>query len=216
VIHEGLSPEALARQPQARAAARTELALPEEAFVCLVVGRLNSWKGQDVLARALAEPPLRERGAIGLVAGDAWPGAERIAEALAALRSRLGLGDRLRLLGFRSDLDRLYGAADVVCVPSTKPEPLGLVALEAAAARQCVVASRTGGLPEIVRDGETGVLVPPGDPAALARALADLAADPDRRARLGAAAAVDVSDRFSVARLLDRVQSLYDELLRPR
>ena len=213
VIHEGLPAEATARRPLARSQARDALGLPEDAFTCLVLGRLNSWKGQEVLARALAEPGLRERGAIGLVAGDAWPGEERYERGLEALRSELGLGDRLRLLGFRADLDALYGAADVVCVPSTRPEPLGLVALEAAAAAKCVVASDAGGLPEIVRDGETGRLVAPGSAPALASALGELADEPDVRARLGAAAAEDVRARFSTARLLERTQALYDELL---
>src|SRR5205807_2376870 len=161
------------------AAARSALDLPEDAFTCLVLGRLNSWKGQEVLARALSEPSLRERGAIGLVAGDAWPGEERHERALRALRTDLGLGDRLRLLGFRDDLEALFGAADVVCVPSTRPEPLGLAALEAAAAAKCVVASNAGGLREIVRDGETGRLVSPGSPPALANTLAELADEPD-------------------------------------
>jgi glycosyltransferase involved in cell wall biosynthesis len=213
VIPEGLPDEAATRRPLPRPEARAALGLPEEAFTCLVVGRINSWKGQGVLARALAEPALRERGAIGLVAGDAWPGEERYERELEALRADLGLGDRLRLLGFRDDLDALYGAADVVCVPSTRPEPLGLVAMEAAAAAKCVVASDTGGLPEILRDGETGRLVAPGSPAALAAALDELAGDPARRRALGAAAAEDVRARFSTVRLLERTQALYDELL---
>ena len=62
-------------------------------------------------------------------------------------------------MSYRNDLDALYGAADVVCVPSTRPEPLGLVALEAAAAAKCVVASNTGGLPEIVRENRSSVTV---------------------------------------------------------
>jgi glycosyltransferase involved in cell wall biosynthesis len=214
VIHEGLPAEATARRPLARREARRALDLPEDAFTCLVLGRVNSWKGQGVLARALAEPALRERGAVGLVAGDAWPGEERYERGLEALRSELGLGDRLRLLGFRDDLDVLYGAADVVCVPSTRPEPLGLVALEAAAAAKCVVASDAGGLPEIVRDGETGRLVAPGSAPALAAALDELAEQPELRVRLGAAAAEDVRARFSTDRLLERTQALYDELIR--
>jgi glycosyltransferase involved in cell wall biosynthesis len=120
------------------------------------------------------------------------------------------------MLGFRDDLDALYGAADVVCVPSTRPEPLGLVALEAAAAAKCVVASDTGGLPEIVRDGATGRLVAPGSATALASALGELADEPALRARLGDAAAEDVRARFSSARLLERTQALYDELLASR
>ena len=213
VIHEGLPVEATGRRPRSRREARDALGLPEDTFTCLVLGRLNSWKGQEVLARALAEPALRERAAIGLVAGDAWPGEERYERRLEALRFELGLGDRLRLLGFRDDLDALYGAADVVCVPSTRPEPLGLVALEAAAAAKCVVASDAGGLPEIVRDGETGRLVAPGSPRALASTLGELAEAPDLRGRLAAAAAEDVRARFSTDRLLERTQALYDELL---
>jgi glycosyltransferase involved in cell wall biosynthesis len=212
VVHEGVTGVASRRD---RAEARAALGLPPDAFVCAVLGRISTWKGQDVLARALAEPALRDTGAIGVVAGDAWPGEERHEAALRALAAELGLGDRLRLVGFRDDPETVYGAADVIVVPSTQPDPLPNAALEAAAAGCCLVAAAHGGLPEIVRDGETGVLVPPGDAAALARALASVAADPARRERLGAAAAADVADRFSVTRLLDRVQALYDELLRP-
>jgi glycosyltransferase involved in cell wall biosynthesis len=100
----------------------------------------------------------------------------------------------------------------VLVLPS-RQEPFGTVLAEAMAVGTPVVATDVGGLAEVVDDGVTGALVAPGDPAALARALAELAADPDRRARLGAAAAADVADRFSVTRLLDRVQALYDELL---
>ena len=213
VIAEGLPAEALARRPVPRAQARAAMGLPSEAFVCLLLGRLTTWKGQEVLARALAEPQLRDAGAIGLVAGEAWPGEERHVRALERLRDELRLGHRLRLLGWRDDLEVLYGAADVVCVPSTLPEPLGLVALEAAAASQCVVASNTGGLPEILSDGVNGRLVPPGDERALASALAGLAGDPELRARLGAAAAADVRRRFSAARLLESTQALYDRVL---
>jgi glycosyltransferase involved in cell wall biosynthesis len=210
VVHEGVT--AVARR-EPREAARAQLGLPLGAFVCAVLGRISSWKGQDVLARALAEPALREAGAIGVVAGDAWPGEERHEVALRRLAADLGLGDRLRLVGFRDDPAVVYGAADVVVVPSTRPDPLPNAALEAAAAGCCLVAAAHGGLPEIVRDGETGVLVAPRDHRALAGALAALASGPPRRERLGAAAAADVSERFSVARLLQRTQALYDELL---
>jgi glycosyltransferase involved in cell wall biosynthesis len=100
-----------------------------------------------------------------------------------------------------------------VAVPSTQPDPLPNSALEAAAAGCCVVAAAHGGLPEIVSDGATGVLVTPGDPAALTAALARLRDDPALRARLGAAAAADVRARFAPALFLERTQALYDELL---
>ena len=128
-------------------------------------------------------------------------------------RGSSALGDRLRLLGFREDVDLLLGAADAVAIPSKRPDPLPNSALEAAAAGVPVVAAAHGGLPEIVRDGETGVLVPPGDPAELARALRRLADDPDRAAALGAAAAADVRGRFAPERMLERLHALYDRLL---
>ncbi len=178
-------------------------------LVCLVLGRISSWKGQDVLLRAIAGVP----AAVAVVAGDAWPGQERHETALRDLVGELGIGTRVRFAGFVADPRPLYAAADVVVVPSTRPDPLPNAALEAAAAGCCVVASRHGGLPEIVRDGETGLLVAPGDPAALARALGRLADDRTLGPRLGAAAAADVNARFAPARLLAGVQALYDELL---
>jgi glycosyltransferase involved in cell wall biosynthesis len=108
----------------------------------------------------------------------------------------------------------VLGAADVVAVPSTAPDPLPGSALEAAAAGCAVVASAHGGLPEIIRDGETGRLVAPADPVALAQVTAELLDDAAGRERLGAAAARDVRERFSAARLLETIQRLYDELLR--
>jgi glycosyltransferase involved in cell wall biosynthesis len=110
--------------------------------------------------------------------------------------------------GFVEDVSQVYGAADVIAVPSKQPDPLPNAALEAAASGCCVVASAHGGLPEILRDGETGLLVAPNDPAALAAAIAG--AD---RARLGAAAAADVAQRFAPGRMLSEIQALYDTVL---
>jgi glycosyltransferase involved in cell wall biosynthesis len=150
------------------------------------------------------------------VAGVAWPGEEESERDLRALAGSLALGDRLRLVGFRDDLETVLGAADAVVVPSTQPDPLPNAALEAAAAGCCVVAADHGGLPEIVHDGRTGVLVPPGDAGALARALAALAGDTATAVRLGSAAAYDVRGRFSADGLLEAVQDLYDEVLESR
>ncbi|MDX6597971.1 MAG: hypothetical protein QOE87_1858, partial [Gaiellales bacterium] len=193
-----------------RAAARRALELPADAFVCAILGRISTWKGQDVLIRALAE---LDDDSIALVAGDPWQGEEQRSNELRALAASLGVSARVRFAGFRSDVDNVYGAADVVAVPSTQPDPLPNSALEAAAAGCCVVAAAHGGLPEIIRDGATGRLVAPGDPSALAGALAALRDDPAQRERFGAAAAADVRERFAPARLLERTQALYDELL---
>lgn len=199
-------------EPAARAAARAHLGVPAGVFAVALVGRVNAWKGQDVLARALAEPALAERGAVGIVAGDPFPGEERPARALDQLARTLGLGERLVMAGFRPDIGTVLGAADVLVVPSTRPEPFGFVALEGAAAGLPVVASAHGGVTEIVRDGETGLLVAPGDAPALAAALAELAADPERARALGAAAKADVAARFDSNRMLAELQARYEAL----
>jgi len=210
VIHDGLAVDAH-RAP--RELARAVLELPPGAPVIALLGRISDWKGHDVLIQALAQPPLADRGAIALIAGDAWPGAGSRRSLVLALAAGLGVSNRLRLVGFRDDIDNVYGAADVVAVPSTQPDPLPNAALEAAAAGCAVVASAHGGLTEIIRDRVTGRLVPPGDPAALAQAVAELLDDSLARLRLGVAAATDVRARFAPERLLDAIQALYDELI---
>lgn len=210
VIPDGLGSDPA---PAPRHASRAALGLNEDAPVIAVLGRISDWKGQDVLVRALGEPPLRDRGAIAVIAGEAWPGAERRAEAVLELARRLGVSERVRMVGFRDDVDTVLGAADVIAVPSTSPDPLPGAAIEAAAAGSAVIASAHGGLPEIIRDRETGRLVPPRDPFALAAAAAELLDDPRERNRLGSAAALDVRERYSAARLLASIQGLYDEVL---
>lgn len=178
-----------------------------------LIGRISDWKGQHVLARALAEPALTEVGAIGLVAGDAYAGNEQAEAELAALADELALVDRLRLLDLRDDVETLLGASDAVTIRSLRPEPLGQVALEAAWAGLPVVGAAHGGLPELVGDGETGVLVEPGDAAALAGALRALADDRERARAMGREAARGAREQADCERMLAAVQALWDGLL---
>lgn len=211
VLHDGLPSTA---DLPGRARAREGLALDTSAFVALVTGRINDWKGQDALALALAEPGLED--AVGLVAGDAWPGQESYEEELRRLAADLGLGGRFRLLGFRDDLRDVLAAADAAVVTSLRPDPLPNSALEAASAGVAVIATAHGGLPDIVRDGVTGVLIPPGDrdtvAAALAEALRGLIADRARAAEMGAAAARDVRERFDPALMHAALNDRYERL----
>jgi glycosyltransferase involved in cell wall biosynthesis len=214
VIEDGLAID-VRRAPRDRA--RAALGLADQGPPAIaVLGRISDWKGQDVLVRALAEPALRERGVVGLLAGDAWPGAEERLARVLGLAERLDVRDRLHVLGFREDLGNVLGAADVIAVPSTAPDPLPNAALEAAAAGCAVIASAHGGLPEIIRDGTTGRLVTPGDASALADVARELIDDTPQRERLGAAAAADVRIRFAPQRLLNAVQDLYDAVLGER
>jgi glycosyltransferase involved in cell wall biosynthesis len=211
VIYDGLAVDPRRADPDF---SRREFGIDAEVPTIAMLGRISDWKGQDVLVRALAERPLRELGAVGLIAGEVWPGAEHRREQVLELAKTLRVDDRLRVVGFRDDVDTVYGAADVVAVPSTAPDPLPGAAIEAAAAGCAVIASDHGGLPEIIRDGETGRLVAPSDPRPLAQIAAELLDDPGARDRLGWAAALDVRERFAPARLLVAIQSLYEEVLR--
>jgi glycosyltransferase involved in cell wall biosynthesis len=201
-------------RPRERAQARGALGLPADAVVAALLGRVSGWKGQDELVRALAAPALRRRAdVVALLAGAPARGEERHRRALHQLADRLGVRGRVHDVGFQDDLDLLYGAADMVVVPSRYPDPLPSAAIEGAAAGRCVVAADHGGAPEIVEDGVTGRLVAPRDPTALAAVLAELASDPEQRAQLGAAAAADVPARFARERLLAGIHGLYDRLL---
>jgi glycosyltransferase involved in cell wall biosynthesis len=120
------------------------------------------------------------------------------------------------MLGFRDDVATVLGAADAIAVPSVHPDPLPNAALEAAAVGMPLVASRCGGLPEIVRDRETGLLVAPGDPGELAAALGELARDPDLARRLGEAAARDVRERFAPEPMFAALHAQYDAVLAER
>ncbi len=197
-----------------RAEARRRLGLEPDAFVVALLGRLSRWKGQAVLVEALGRPPLARDGrTVAVLAGAAWREDPRMPEELRGRAAALGVEDQLRLPGFVDDVAALYAAADVVAVPSTQPDPLPNAALEAAAAGCCVVAADHGGLGEILRDGTTGLLVPPGDPGALAETLGALRDDPARRERLGVAARADVRERFGPAALGERLQELYARLI---
>ena len=201
-LRDGL---AIAPRRADRAQARRELGLPADAPVVAVLGRISGWKGQDVAIRALAQLDGDWRL---LIAGQPWRGEDRHLRELWSLAHAQGVTDRVVHAGFVDDVAQVYGAADVIAVPSKQPDPLPNAALEAAAAGCCVVASDHGGIPEILRHDETGLLVTPNDPVALARAIAG--AD---RERLGAAAAADIPQRFSAERMLEQMQALYDTVL---
>jgi glycosyltransferase involved in cell wall biosynthesis len=179
-------------------------------FKVAVLGRIADWKGQDVLIRALADPVLAEIGAVAVIAGDAYPG--EAAPDIERLAAQLGVEDRVEFLGFTSAPEQVLASVDAVAVPSTRPDPLPNSAIEALAAGVPVVAANHGGLPEIVRDRATGLLVRPGDPAALAKALRELAGDPRMRARMGETAAADARERFGLERMLDEVEGVYASL----
>jgi D-inositol-3-phosphate glycosyltransferase len=201
-------------RPLDRTAARRELGLEGEAL--LFVGRIDPVKGLDTLLEALELLGHRDRLRL-LVVGGSPPGAparqiDADERALRELARQLGVDDRVDWLGpvEQERLPLYYSAADVVVVPS-RYESFGLVALEALACGAAVVASRVGGLPTIVRDGENGLLVPWRTPAAFAERIEQILEEPDLAVRLREAAPRSMA-RFSWAATAGRVIELYREL----
>jgi glycosyltransferase involved in cell wall biosynthesis len=181
---------------------RTALGASADAVVLLAIASLHRRKGLDVLLDALART--KSRRIVLWIAGD---GPER--GSLEAQATRLGLSEQVRFLGFRQDVPSLLDACDAVVLPS-RQEGLGVAALEGMAAGRPVVASRVGGLEEVVVDGRTGILVPREDPERLAMAIDRLADDPGLRQRLGGAGPARISEGF----LASQMVSAYDELYR--
>jgi glycosyltransferase involved in cell wall biosynthesis len=168
-----------------------------------IVGRLIPIKGHEVLFRALAAVR-RELPELTLeVAGDGPLDAE-----LRSTVTRLGLDDVVSFLGQVADVGPVFERAEVVVVPSYG-EGFGMVALEAMERGRPVIASAVGGLPEIVEDGRTGLLVPPGDVEALGAALGELTGDRARAAVMGTSGRERALEAFSQERCTERVAELY-------
>lgn len=201
--------------------AREFVGVPDEARMVLYVGRIEPLKGIDTLLEAVAllkqeQVPRRGPLCLAVIGGDSDASPEDASREMARLqelRGRLGVEDTVTFLG-RRDQDTLqyyYSAAEIVVVPSHY-ESFGLVALEAMACGTPVVASETGGLVFLVRDGETGFHVPAGDPQALADRLGQLLEDDVLRRRLGKQAA-EYAKRYAWPLIADQVVDLYQTTL---
>jgi glycosyltransferase involved in cell wall biosynthesis len=214
-IYYGLDPvpfeEAAALDPARRAALRAELGAEPATTVFLCVARFAAQKAHDVLLTGFARARSRTAAplALWLVGDDPFGDGRERAEATAA---RLELGDSVRFLGIRRDVPHLMAAADVFTMTSLW-EGLGLVFLEAMATGRPVLASGVSAVPEVVVDGETGLLVPPSDPDAWAAAAVRLAADPALRSRLGARGADVRRERFGIDRMIDETIAVYEAVL---
>jgi glycosyltransferase involved in cell wall biosynthesis len=187
---------------------RNEIGAAEDDVVLTFVGRVVPIKRVDLLLRAVALARGSARVRL-VVVGDGEPRGR-----LEALSGELGIGDAVSFLGYRRDLPAIAAATDVAVLSSANEgTPVSLI--EAAAAGRPAIATRVGGVSEVVTSG-TGILVAPGDPEALATAIARLAADPGLRARLGATAHERVLRLYSAQRLVAAIRELYDDLLARR
>ncbi|HZB23878.1 MAG TPA: glycosyltransferase [Gaiellaceae bacterium] len=188
---------------------REELAIPADAPLVVEVGRLCDVKGQRELIEAVAQVD----GARAILVGADLEQEGAYERVLRRRAEELGVAERVVFAGARDDAARVLAAADVVALPSWT-EGLPMVVLEAMALGRAVVATPVGGTPELLEDGETGLLVPPRDPKALATALRRLLEDDALRRRLGDNARRRVDERFTADATAREVLAIYDEVVR--
>jgi glycosyltransferase involved in cell wall biosynthesis len=207
IIPLGLSVERYLACEALQGQLRRELGIAATDPLIGIVARLAPIKRHENLIQAADEVVRQLPNVRFLLVGD---GEQR--QVLEQMTREKRLQDNVKFLGWRSDLDRVYADCDVVALTSAN-EGLPVSLIEAMASARPVVATRVGGVPDLVRAGITGVLVDPEDPQAFARALIAVMQDGALRQRLGQAARIDVRDRFRSERLVEDINTLYRELV---
>jgi glycosyltransferase involved in cell wall biosynthesis len=179
-----------------------------------LIGRISPWKGQHIFLQAADQVHRRYPQARFVIIGAALFGEDGYDRRVRQLSAQLGLEQVVEFAGFRPDVRRAVAELDLVVHASTTGEPFGQVIIEGMAAGKPVVATNGGGVPEIVEDGQTGILVPMGDASAMAEAICRVLADPAQAKAMGARARQRVMDRFTVEETARRVQAVYEEIFR--
>jgi glycosyltransferase involved in cell wall biosynthesis len=202
----GLETEPMLEAEQHRGLLRAELGIADDRPLIGIVARLVPIKAHEIFLEAAVRIRATAPKSTFLIIGDG----ERRAE-LEALARQLSVDDAVRFLGWRDDMREVYADLDVVTLCSNNEgSPVALI--EALAAARPVVSTRVGGVPNVVQDGESGLLVPPRDPSALAEGVLTLLRDPDRAAQLGLAGRHAVFPKHASTRLVQDVERLYLEL----
>jgi glycosyltransferase involved in cell wall biosynthesis len=213
VVYDGFNTEISAKK-QAHEC-RAELGLTEQDKVITNVGRLDWWKGQDYFLQAIAQLVLSEPNIKALLVGS--PDNNSVSQAfhqkLVQMVADLRLSDHVIFTGFRSDVQDLMAASDVVVHSSSEPEPFGRVVVEAQLMGRPVVATGAGGVLDIIQDRETGLLVPPQDADAMAQAIGWLLQNREQAETMGQCSRQRAQERFTVQQHITQVQHIYNSIL---
>ena len=211
-IYNGLDIEAFLSLAD-KSGPRAALGLPPRVPVVGFVGRIAPRKGLEELLRSAVQVGAAISDARFLIAGDElfYDDNAGCKSAMEALAEKLEISARCHFVGFRQDVPTVMAALDVLAFPSWE-EPFGRSLIEAMAAGRPVVASASGGVPEIVTHGVTGLLVPPRDPFALAQALITVLRSPQRARTMGMRGREVVEERFSLRQHIEKVEALYREV----
>jgi glycosyltransferase involved in cell wall biosynthesis len=195
---------------------RQELGIPASAPFIGMVGRLNHWKGKVVFVHAAKMVLDRFPDAHFLVVGSVFGNDQHYLDVLKSEVERAGISGSFRICDFRRDVPQILSSLDVFVHPSLLPEPFGLVVIEAMAACRPVVATAHGGPLEMIEDGVSGHLVPPGDATALAGKIAVCLEDRASSRAMGKRGQERALGLFHVSRYIERIQAIYDAILEAR
>lgn len=209
-ICNGIDVAQLPPNEQARTETRKRFGIPFDAPLIGSVGRLHPQKGYSDLLAALVLVRNRAPATRLLLIGDG-----KLRSDLEAQAQATGLSESVIIAGTRTEIPEILAAFDLFVLPSVW-EGMPNAVLEAMFSELPVVATMVGGTPEVVHDGVTGLLVPPGDPEALAKTIETLLADPDRARAMGRAGRQRVIDHFDIRTTVRRTEALYEELLQEK
>lgn len=211
VLHNGIDVEKFAAAG-GRESLRAEFGFGPDYVVAGTLARVSRGKGQGYLLDAAALVASRVPGLKYLLVGDAFVGQQHLVDGLRQKIADIGLADRVRLSGYRSDGPDVLAALDICVLPSTLPDSFPTVVLEAMAAGKPVVATNWGGAKEMIVEGDTGFVVPVDDPSVLADRLETLAQSPELRSRFGAAGQSRARDLFTRERMCREFWRVMDEV----
>ena len=208
VVYDAVD-EAWLRPARTADAVRHELGIPADAICIGIAGNIQEWKGQRVVVEALGRLVDQPRVHC-IIAGGVHRAGEAYAAELRERVSALGLAGRVHLIGFRADIPDVMNTWDVVVHASVRPEPFGRVILEGMLLGKPVIATAAGGVPELIDDGRTGFLIPPGNAVALAECLRRVLAAPADAQAIGARAREWARQHFSLARQVAEMSEIYE------
>ncbi|GEM_PF-308172 len=193
---------------------RSMLQISKDSKVISIIGRLVEWKGQEVYLNALAKVIKHNPDVIGVILGhDPTPNQQYLTK-LRAMTVKLGISSHVRFLPWQEDVQTIYHISDIVVHASIDPEPFGLVILEAMFARKAVIATKGGGVSDLINDQESGLLIEPNNSDQLASSMERLISDPTFASQLAKAGEQRAKIFFSIERNASMVQEVYQNLLK--
>jgi len=204
VVHDGTRTRSLSKERSRHL----------EVFRIALIGRISPWKGQHIFLQAAQSVAERFPNVRFFVIGAALFDEHKYDEEIRQLPKKLGIENLVEFTGFCSDIEEVIEGLDLVVHASMTGEPFGQVIIEGMAAGKPVVATNGGGVPEIVEDGSTGILVPMGDVQAMADAICEILADPVRAREMGIRGRQRVENHFTVELTASKVETVFYEVLR--